>query len=204
MRVRDIMAEPGVVARADTPVKAAAGMLVEHGVTALPVVDSEDRLLGEVTELDLVRNRFPRDPRYSGGAEEHGEPPPGVVGELISPRITGIDPETDVTDLVRVLLEERVRSVPVVEEGRLVGMVTGRDLVRTLARDDDLLARDISYRLSFVGGPRRWSVEVDEGTALIVDAYDSAEDRHVARVLAESVPGVLRAHCTAAAAEENE
>ncbi|WP_181188253.1 CBS domain-containing protein [Actinopolyspora mortivallis] len=195
------MSEPGVVARADTPVKTAAGLLVEHGVTALPVVDSEDHVLGEVTELDLVRDRFPRDPRYSSDAEGRADLPPGVVGELMSPRITGIDPETDVTDLVKVLLEERIRSVPVVEDGRLIGMVTGRDLVRTLARNDDLLAREISYRLSFLGGQGRWTVRVHEGTAVITDEFDSAEDRHVARVLAESVPGVLRARCAVAGSE---
>ncbi|SDP30237.1 CBS domain-containing protein [Actinopolyspora xinjiangensis] len=197
MRVRDVMSEAPVAVHQGTPVKAAAALLVEHGVTALPVVDGEDYPIGTVTELDLVRDRFPRDPRYDGSDREW-RVPPDTVGELISSRITGIDPETDVTDLVRVLLEERVRSVAVIDERRLVGMVTGRDLVRTLARDDDLLARDVRYRLSFIGGPRRWNVRVSEGVAVIVDEFDSPEDRHIARVLAESVPGVLRAECSAA------
>ncbi|SFD98151.1 CBS domain-containing protein [Actinopolyspora alba] len=197
MRVRDVMSEVPVTVRTDTPVKTAAALLVEHGITALPVLDGEDYPLGTVTELDLVRDRFPRDPRYSN--EDREQPaPPETVGELISARITGIEPETDVTDLVKVLLEERVRSVAVIDEQRLVGMITGRDLVRTLARDDDLLARDIRYRLSFIGGPRRWSIRVSGGVAVIVDEFDSPEDRHVARVLAESVPGVLRATCSAA------
>ncbi|GAB3545558.1 CBS domain-containing protein [Actinopolyspora lacussalsi] len=197
MRVRDVMSEIPVTVRNDTPVKTAAALLVEHGLTALPVLDVEDYPLGTVTELDLVRDRFPRDPRYSNEDRERLAPPE-TVGELISTRITGIKPETDVTDLVKVLLEERVRSVAVIDEQRLVGMITGRDLVRTLARDDDLLARDIRYRLSFIGGPRRWSIRVSGGVAVIVDEFDSQEDRHVARVLAESVPGVLRATCSAA------
>jgi CBS domain-containing protein len=83
--------------------------------------------------------------------------------------------------------------MPIVDGQRLAGMVTRRDVVRTLSRDDASIARDVRRRLIIYGGPKRWTVEVDQGVVTIVDEHDDATDRHVATLLAESVPGVVHA-----------
>ncbi|WP_344074035.1 CBS domain-containing protein, partial [Prauserella alba] len=98
----------------------------------------------------------------------------------------------DVVDVVRAMLDEGVRSVPVVEGDRVVGIVSRRDLVRVLARDDRRLARDVHNRLAMISTPDRWSIDVTDGVVTLVDSRDDATDRHVATVLAENVPGVLR------------
>lgn len=63
MRACDIMTKPVITVRPDTTVRDTAGLLASHGFTAVPVVDQDDRLVGIVTEADLLRDRFPRDAR---------------------------------------------------------------------------------------------------------------------------------------------
>src|SRR5438270_6785063 len=64
MRARDVMTSPAITVTPGTTVKEAATLLAVNGFTALPVLDDDDRLIGIVTEADLVRDRFPYDPRY--------------------------------------------------------------------------------------------------------------------------------------------
>ncbi|WP_216215260.1 CBS domain-containing protein [Amycolatopsis aidingensis] len=200
MRVRDLMSKPVITVTADCPVRRAAGVLAHHGFSALPVVDESERLAGIVTEADLMRGRFPRDRTLLTARGERLPPiePATTVGQVMITRVISIGGEADVVDLVRLMLDERRRSVPVVDGDRLHGIATGRDVMRVLGRSDEVLARDIRHRLAFFGGPSRWTVEVHDGKARIVDRFDSEVDRRVATVLAENVPGVVRAECVAA------
>lgn len=202
MRARDLMSAPVITASPDTSVKRAAVLLSSHGFTALPVVDAEQRLIGIVTEADVVRDRFPRDPRYryiyesevTGQLDDSRPTAPDTVGEVMSTPATAMSAGTDVVDLVTMMLDSRVRSMPIVDGDRLVGIVTRRDLVRALARDDRSIAADVRHRLRMYGGPDRWHVEVHDGEVLIGDEFDDATDRHVAVTLAEAVPGVTSVH----------
>jgi CBS domain-containing protein len=83
--------------------------------------------------------------------------------------------------------------VPVVTEDRLVGIITRRDLVRTIARDDALIAADVRKRLEGYGAPGRWTVHVRQGSVTITDQYTDPAGHHVALVLAQAVPGVTHA-----------
>jgi CBS domain-containing protein len=102
--------------------------------------------------------------------------------------------------LTNALLEAGHRSMPIVDGTRLVGIVTRRDIVRVIARDDRNIAADVARRLEIYGGDGRWHVDVHDGVVSIGDEFDDPTDRHVATVLAEAVPGVVRA--TAFAAHE--
>ncbi|MFC7615422.1 HPP family protein [Actinokineospora soli] len=186
MRAKDLMSTPAVTVAPGTPAKAALAVLAAHGFTALPVVEG-DRLVGLVTEADLLRGRVVADPRTP-----HGVPPePGwTVGEVMRADTLRVAPGADVATAARVMLEHGVRSVPVADGDRLVGVLTYRDLLRVLARDDlDILA-DVRHRLAAYGGSGRWEVSVADGAVTVLDEHDDATDRHVARVLVESVPGV--------------
>lgn len=198
MRARDIMTRPVTTVGPDTPIKEAAAILAGNGFTALPVV-AEDRLVGIVTEADLVRDRVPRDPR----ARCHpGEELPTVatttVGEVMTTPVVAMGPGTDVAVLSRALLDAGHRSMPIVDGSRVVGIVTRRDIVRVIARDDHAIAEDVRHRLEIYGGDRRWRVDVHDGMVSITDEFDDETDRHVATVLAEAVPGVVRATAFAA------
>ncbi|PXY36547.1 CBS domain-containing protein [Prauserella flavalba] len=195
MLARDVMTAPVVTVTPETPVRTAAATLAARGFTALPVVNDEGWLLGVVTEIDLVRDRFPRDIR-SPRLEDVSEPPPGAtVGDVMTAPAVAVGVTLDVVGVVRVMLDEGLRSLPVVDGERVVGIVSRRDLVRMLARDDAMLARDVRNRLAMVSAPGRWGVHVDDGVVTLTDPKDDESDRHVATVLAESVPGVLRVRC---------
>jgi CBS domain-containing protein len=204
MRARDIMTAPVITVRPETTIKAAAALLAEHGFTALPVLDEDDRLIGIVTEADLVRDRVPRDPRaviHPGGAPSAG-PVTTTVGEVMTTPAIAMGPGTDVAVLAKALLAAGNRSMPIVEGATLVGILTRRDIVRAIARDDDTIAADVRHRLEIYGNDRRWQVEVHDGVVSIADQFDDETDRHIATVLAEAVPGVVRA--TAFAARESD
>lgn len=188
MRAQDIMTSPVVRVGPDDSVKRAARLLAEHGFAALPVVDEADQVIGLITEADVLAGRVPNDPRYGRGERRA---PPDTVGAVMEPAPECTEQGADAADLVGALLEGRRPALPVVAGDRLVGIVTRRDVVRALSRDDADIARDVRRRLMIYGGPDRWRVSVDGGTVTILDDYDDATDRHVAAVLAESVPGVV-------------
>lgn len=192
MRVGDVMTRSVVTTTPQAPVKDAAVVLAGHGVTALPVVDETSQLVGVLTEADVVRGRIPPDPRRRAwrGSRAGSTPPASVAEVMSSPALTA-NPQNDAADLARMMIDRGLRSVPVVDEGRVVGIVTRRDLVRTIARDDSLIAADIRRRLEAYGGLDRWTVHAQQGSVTITDAYADPADHHVALVLAQAVPGVV-------------
>lgn len=198
MRARDIMSTPVVTVSRETPAKRAAQLLAEHGFTALPVVDDE-RLVGMVTEADLILHRFPPDPRYLDDARPVAAE---TVGEAMTTPARGMGPGSDLAEVARALLDSSIRAMPIVDDSRVVGIVTRGDIVQTFARDDSQIAADVRHHLSIYGGPDRWRVEVQDGVVRIVDAFDNETDRHVATVLAEAVPGVVNAHATSEVAQD--
>lgn len=199
MRAQDIMSRPVVTVTPRTTAKRAAQLLADHGFTALPVVDDDERLVGIVTEADLILDRFPRDPRYAGGDRQV---PAGTVGDAMTTPVTGMGPGCDVVELARALVDSRIRAMPIVDGSGVVGIVTRGDIVRMFAREDAEIAAEVRRHLSVYGGGDRWQVEVHDGIVRIVDAFDSETDRHVASMLAKAVPGVVSAHVTSQAAHD--
>jgi len=204
MRAADLMTGHVLTARPYTTIRQAASWLSTNGFTALPVVDDDGVLVGIVTESDLIRDRFPADPRslLSGPANGHGTAPeplaPATVGEVMSSPATALPAGTDVAEVARTMFVQRIRSLPIVDGGRVVGIITRRDLVRCLARSDAEIATDVRRRLEVYGGPHRWSVSVRQGRVAITDTRDDPVDAHVAKIIAQSVAGVEFAKVVAA------
>lgn len=193
MRVRDIMSHPVLTVRESTTVKAAADLLSRKGYTAMPVVDENDRVVGVVTEADLVREQFPRDPRYRTSADDERESPPKKVGEVMTTPAQVCPSTMDVAQLAEVMVTEHRRCMPVVDADRLVGIVTRRDLLRVLRRTDREIAADVRRHLAMLGDAGRFTVSVREGEAIVIDQFDDPQERHIAQVVAEAVPGVTKA-----------
>jgi len=195
MRARDLMTAPVITIRSETSVKDALKLLSEHGFTALPVVDVNARLVGIVTEADLIHNRVLRDPRSRRGAADAGrrDSAQDTAGTVMTSPAVAMGSGADLTDLCQALIDARIRAMPIVDDDKVVGIVTRGDIVRVLARDDRTIATDVRHRLEIYGGLNRWKVEVHDGVVRIVDAFDSSTDRHVATVLARAVPGVVDA-----------
>lgn len=192
MRVGDVMTRSVVTIEPAAPVKQAAATLAASGFTALPVVDPNGKLVGVVTEADVVAERIPPGPRQRiwGDQQERWPEPPATVGEVMSSPPMTVTSSSDAAELARRMIDRRVRSVPVVDGDRLVGIVTRRDLVRVIGRDDALIAADVRHRLAIYGGQDRWTVRVRGGAVSITDEYHDPVAHHVAEVLALGVPGV--------------
>jgi CBS domain-containing protein len=188
-----------VVVGPDTGARDAARLLADRGFTALPVVDAAGTFVGVVSEAELLCDRLPQDPR----GLVHGEPPvarhvPGdVVAQVMTKPAVTVTPDTDLAEVADLMLEHGVRSVPVVREGRLAGIVTRRDMLRSISRDDWIVEAEIRHRLGVLGASHRWQVEVKHGQVSIVDSLEDPADRHVAEVLARAVAGVTDVRITA-------
>ncbi|UMG91871.1 CBS domain-containing protein [Nocardioides sp. TF02-7] len=137
MLVRHVMSTPPITVESACPVTAALGLLSEHQVTALPVVDEQRRIIGVVSERDLIRGRIPPDPAY-GDPRAATAVLPQTVGEVMSHVTVVVRPETDLAELGRLLAARSFRSVPVVDAcDQVVGVVSRSDLVRALVREEE-------------------------------------------------------------------
>jgi CBS domain-containing protein len=186
----------------DTSAKYAAEVMAERGFAALPVVDDDQQLVGIVAEADVLADRMPPDPRLhlrrDGGAAEGAEhPPPLLVRGVMTGEVRSVEAGTDVSDVARLFVDERLRSVPVLEHDRLVGIVSRRDLLRVLVRSDDVLRADLQRLVEdYTGEGGAWEVEVVEGMATIRRLSGTPEgppevEQRALRALARTVAGVV-------------
>lgn len=128
MKVRDVMSSPAITVPERTPLRAAAALLVAHGFTGAPVVGGEGQLVGVVTEADLVRGQVPPD------GWTRADPPDLSVGDVMSPLPLVTRPDDDLADVVATMLDKHIRTLPVVDDGVLVGVLSRRDVLRCVAR----------------------------------------------------------------------
>jgi CBS domain-containing protein len=194
MQARQIMTSPVITVRPGTTARDAAAVLLEHGITAAPVLDEHDEIIGMVSEGDLVLDRFGHDPRSRMRPVEDEAPGPQTVGEVMTTTVIALGPSADAADLAQTMLNSDVRSIPIVEGASVVGIVSRRDLLRTLIRDDDAIRADVLARLAVDREPgETYDVDVEEGAVTIyTDA--GAEKSQAAVALARTVPGVSAAH----------
>ena len=191
MRVRDIMSHPVFTVRSTDPIEGAAALLADRRVTAAPVVDGDGRLIGIVSEGDLLRDRVPQTPTAHLRPVVPHHDRPRVVAEVMARKVVTAWPVEDVSDVARTMLAHDVRSVPVLDDGRLVGIVSRRDLLRAVVRSDAVL-RDEAQRFldGYAGGDRRWTATVTDGIATVDGSFDDETEQCVVSVMVKAVPGI--------------
>lgn len=202
MQARDVMTREVVTVGPDTSAKYAAEIMADRGFAAVPVVDEDDRLVGIVAEADVLADRLPPDPRLHlrrDGVAGADTPPPLLVRGVMTSDVRTVDARADVSDIARLFVDERLRSVPVLEHGRLAGIVSRRDVLRALVRSDAALRDDVLRLVEeYTGEIGSWDVRVTEGMATIrrtrgiPDVSRAVEDRAL-RTLAHTVAGVVAA-----------
>lgn len=192
MRVQDIMTGPVFTVRPTDPVEGAAALLADRGITAAPVIDERNRLVGMVSEGDLLRDRVPEDPTaHLRAVPGHAVRRPHIVAEVMTRDVVTAWPMEDVADVARTMLSRDVRSVPVLDDGRVVGIISRRDLLRSVLRTDDVLAHEVQQRLdAYADRSGRWTATVADGVVRIDGLVDDDEERRVVEILARTVPGV--------------
>jgi CBS domain-containing protein len=199
VQARDVMTREVVTVGPDTSVKYAAEVMAERGFAALPVVDDDDRLVGIVAEADVLRDRLPADPRLHARRDRPTSewPPSMLVHGVMTTGVRTVEASTDGTDIARLFVDDRLRSVPVVEHGRLAGIISRRDLLRTLVRPDAEIRADVLRLVEeYTGDLDAWDVAVTEGMVTIRRtrglAQVSAEvEERALRALATTVGGVV-------------
>jgi CBS domain-containing protein len=199
VQVRDVMTHEVVTARPESSAREAAELMVAGGFAALPVVDEVGRLVGIVAEADVLRDRLPPDPRLHlrrDGPADAAEPRL-TVGAVMSREVRSVEPTADISDVARTVVEEALRSLPVVHGQRLVGIVSRRDLLRALVRSDEAVRRDVlALTEGYTGAPGCWDVHVTDGVVTIrrmrgePDGGPAVEERAL-RALALTISGVV-------------
>ena len=197
MRVRDVMTRQVVTADLDMPVSSAASLLAQHNISAMPVI-GDDHLVGMVSEADLLRREIPRarsrggslrQPRSERQRERLGEPE--TVADVMTTPVVSVSESTDTADVASLMLDYEVRSVPVVDGGRVTGIVSRGDLIKMLSSHDEVITEEIQNRLrDYAGKEDRWTVAVTKGVATIYGYFDDENERRVVELLARTVPAV--------------
>ncbi len=134
MRVRDLMTANVYSLTVRDDLYAAQNLMDEHNIRHLPVVDDDVELVGLVTTRDLLRAASPRDddlPIEMRQARMHSE----SIAEWMTEEVATVQPDDDLAEAARVLLENKFGCLPVVEGGRLAGILTEADFVRYFAAD---------------------------------------------------------------------
>jgi CBS domain-containing protein len=149
MQASEIMTRHVVSVRPDTPLKEVAQLLLEHGISAVPVVAASGEVVGMVSEGDLIGRAEPeREARRDWwlALAATGEPPgPDFVTRLdprertaqdtMSAPVITVGESTPAREIARLLTSYRIKRVPVLRDGRISGIVSRADLLRAFARE---------------------------------------------------------------------
>ena len=191
MKARDIMSTPAVTVTAGAPVSKAVHILSTRGFSALPVVDRDGTLVGVVSEADVIQNRFvaPVAPLGAGSGAAH-ERAAQTVGQVMTSPPAFVDEAANLGTIADTMISDRRRIVPVVDGTKLVGVISRSDVMRYLAGRDAQVALDIRRSLRGFGNPDRWSVNVTNGEATILDDAIDRSDHALVQAAAKAVPGV--------------
>ena len=148
-RVGDIMSTDVVTVSPDTPVYQIARLMSQYDISGLPVVDENERVLGVITELDMiVRNTRFKVPNfimvldsiiYLETPKHFQERLQHVLGvtarEIMSQPAVTIAPDATIEELAGLMVDRRMNPLPVVENDRLVGIISRSDIIRLMAQE---------------------------------------------------------------------
>ena len=215
MQVKDVMTPRVVSVEPTATIETAARLMLARHISGLPVVRADGTLVGMVTEGDFLRraeigteSRRPGWLAFLAGsgrmAAEYVSPHSRRVEEVMTKGAVTARPEDSLEAAVDVMVRRRIKRLPVLEGGRLVGIVARSDILRAFARraplhraahagDDEIRA---AVRAEFER--QNWArnglirVEVEDGTVELNGTILDERQRAASRVLAENVPGVRR------------
>ncbi len=226
MKAEDVMTRAPLTAQPDERVREAAERMVAAHISALPVLDAAGMLVGLISEADLLhraelgtgrtRSRLSALMRGDGGlAADYVESHAVLVRDVMASEVLTIAPDTPLADVVRLMESHHVRRLPVLEDGRLVGIVSRADLMKAMAAAGkwmnalDAAAVDAAPpgTAEGDGAVRDWivaqiarqpwapqlgiTVIVAHGVVHLCGVILVAEQRNALRVLAEQAPGAV-------------
>jgi CBS domain-containing protein len=150
MKAREVMTTPVVTVEESTPLRKIASLLLERGISAVPVVDAQGNLVGMVSEGDLVRptsvvakqrqdwwlemlaagNEL--SPDFLASIRSHDR----TAKEVMTKDVISVGDDTSLAEIAQILEKHRIKRVPVVKDGKIVGIVSRANLLHTLLSED--------------------------------------------------------------------
>jgi CBS domain-containing protein len=213
MKAADVMTRGAFTVTADSTVNDAARLMLSHRVSGLPVVDAGGALVGMLTEGDLLRRaeigtdrRRPRWLELLLGpgrlARDYVHTHAGKVGDVMTREVVSIGPGTPLDEVAELMERHRVKRLPVVEKGRILGIVSRANLLAALleaageARPTASSDRDIRKRVLAEIDRQFWAprasidIAVEDAVIELRGVVTDERERQALRVVAENVPGV--------------
>ena len=197
--VRSTMTSEVVTVPPDEPFKGVVRLLAQHGVDALPVVDAGGELLGVVSARDLTcHEEEPPSLAHlvvgGRGAREHARKARGrTARELMTSPARTVSPDAEACEALRDMTRGKVGRLVVVEQGRVVGILTRSDLLRVFLRSDEELQREASVVVRDLLGEDAAGVEatVTDGVVSLRGRVGRTSQAWAAAAAARDVPGVV-------------
>ena len=122
IKAKDVMSKNIMTVKEETSLKFAIKLLVENNITGLPVVSDEMDLMGIVTEKDILKSLYSSDVKSK------------TIADLMARDIISFDEDVDLIKIFKCLVENNFRRVPILSEGKLVGIISRRDIIKFLSR----------------------------------------------------------------------
>jgi CBS domain-containing protein len=215
MEAQDVMTRNVVTVSPNATVGEIAALLVRHRISAVPVVSDDQQLIGIVTQTDLAhRSEVGTEKRRKWWLEAFADPDVKAreyvkshgleARDIMTRHVVSVQLTDDLAEVADALDKHRIRQVPVVSKGRIVGMISRADIVRKLAEtkaaptgaqpDNGALQKAIWDEIKAQPwlGTAFVNLAVKDGVVEVWGAVDSTEQRQALRVLVEGVPGVRK------------
>jgi CBS domain-containing protein len=215
MEAQEVMTRDVVTVGPDATVGEIAALLVRHRISGVPVVSGDQQLIGIVTQTDLAhRSETGTEKRRKWWLEVFADPDVKAreyvkshglrARDIMTRFVVSVPQNESLGEVADVLDSHRIRQVPVVSKGRIVGMISRADIVRKLAEtkaaasdarlDNGALQKAIWDQIKAQPWLRSALVNlsVQDGVVELWGAVDSSEQRQALRVLVEGVNGVRR------------
>ena len=218
MKAKDIMTHCLVSIAPEAPIRDAIARMISHEVSGMPVIDADGKLVGMVTEGDFLRRPEMRTeaPRQrwlelllgpGSDATEYARSHGHTVQDVMSPNVVTVGKETRLSEVVRLMEDHAIKRIPVIDDGRVVGIVSRADLMSAfgeyLIKPRKVSAvSDESIRRTIVTEMKRqpWcpaqslSIRVRKGCVDLNGTIFDAAQRRALHVLVENVQGVKGIH----------
>ena len=203
MRVVDLMASEVISVQRTTPLRESARIMVEHGISGLPVTNDEGTLVGIISEGDFLRKEVDRGALTGTGLlgllfdNRESLAEAEMVGEVMSDNVFTISPDATLVEAARTMTTHGVKRLPVVDrDGKLLGIISRRDIVNSYTRPDELIEdeiqEDILKRLLFLD-PDLVNIEVVGGVVKISGELPTRSDARLLEAMVQRTDGVIRA-----------